>query len=118
MSFEVFTKQTAALSGQPYISVQRKGILSLNQAAYVALGEPVAVELLYDRKRSLLGLRAADPDVEHSQAVRPTSNDSAHVVTATRFTKHYGISTDVGRRWPAEMEGGVLFIDISRPPQA
>lgn len=118
MAFEVFTKQAIATSGQTYISIQKKGILSLNDAAYTALGEPAAVELLYDRDRQLVGLRPVDPGVEHAHAVRHPRNKSGVVVTAMRFAKHYGLPIDGGHRWPATLDGEVLCIDISKPPEA
>lgn len=100
------------------ISVQKHGILSLNRSAYARLGQPDAVQLLYDRDRQLIGLQAADTDEPHAQRVRRSSNKSAYVVSAARFTSHYKIATDTARRWQAEQEGDVLFIDLTKPPEA
>jgi hypothetical protein len=116
MAFELFTRETAAASGKPTISIQKKGIISLNRAAYELLGRPRAVELLYDRERQLVGLRVGSEGGEHAQVVRPTTNGSAFLVSAARFAKHYGIPVDEGHRWPAEREENVILIDISKPP--
>lgn len=118
MTFEVFTPQAAAESGPAFVSVQKQGIIAFNRAAFAALGEPEAVELLFDRDRSLVGLRAAEESVPHALRVRTSSAGGTYVVSAARFVKHYDIPNDVGRRWAAQTEGDVLFVDISQPPVA
>lgn len=117
MAFEVFTRETAAVSGKAFVSIQKKGIIALNRAAYVLIGEPAAVELLYDHERHLVGLRAVEGKPEHAQDVRPTAK-GAYLVSAARFTNHYGIPTEEGHRWPAQMEQDILCVDISKPPVA
>jgi hypothetical protein len=116
MPFELFTKETAAGSAVPSVSIQKKGIIALNRAAYAVLGQPQAVELFFDRERQLVGLRGADPRLDNAQRVRTNTNGNAYLVSAARFTTHYGIPTEIGHRWPAQMEGDLLVIDISKPP--
>ncbi len=116
MPFEVFTPEAAAESGPAYVSIQKQGIIAFNRAAFALLGEPTAVELLYDRERSLVGLRRAEESASHALRVRTSSAGGTFVVSAARFVKHYGIPNDVGRRWSADHEGGVVFIDITAPP--
>lgn len=116
MAFEVFTPQATTAAGQAYVSIQRNGIISLNRSAYALLGEPAAVELLFDREHQRVGLRAADPSLGHAPRVRPSR--SSVVVSAARFTHHYDIDTTVGRRWPAAMEDDVLVFDVSQPSVA
>jgi hypothetical protein len=118
MPFEVFSKQAFAAAGEPTVSIQRRGIISMNHAAFVALGEPEAVELLYDRAKHLVGLRAVEPDAETANPVRSDGSSSGHVVTAMKFTKHYGIPTDVGHRWVAKLDGDILLVEISKRPKA
>jgi hypothetical protein len=118
MPFEVFTPEAAAESGPAFVSIQKQGIVAFNRAAFAALGEPEAVELLFDRERSLVGLRAADDSLAHTLRVRTSSAGGTYVVSAARFVKHYAIPNEVGRRWAARTEGDVLVIDISQPPVA
>ncbi len=101
-----------ANSGQAMISIQKTGVIFLNRAAYVNLGKPVAVELLFGRGRRLVGLRPVDPQLPHARQVRTNARGTGYLVSAARFVNHYGISTAVGRRWPAQTEGDVLFVDI------
>jgi hypothetical protein len=116
MPFEVFDKATATAGDKPTVSIQRRGVLSFNHATHKLLGEPQTVELLYDRKRRLVGLRAISSDVRHAQKVRLNDKGTTHLVTAMSFTAHYGIPTDVGHRWEAHQEGDVVFIDLNEEP--
>lgn len=116
MPFEVFTPEVVAESGPAYVSIQKQGIIAFNRAAFASLGEPKAVELLYDHERSLVGLRAADETASHTLRVRTSSAGGTYVVSAARFVRHYGIPNEVGRRWRARTEGDVVFIDITESP--
>jgi len=49
MEFEVFTKRMARPRTKPYVTIQKKGIVAFNHAAYAALGEPKAIVFLFDR---------------------------------------------------------------------
>jgi len=115
--FEVFTNETASTSAKPTLSIHRNGVILLNKAAYGKLGKPSAVELLFDSTRQLVGLRPADQVLPHTKSVRPNARGSAYLVTAARFLGHYNINFEVARRWPAQMEDDVLFVDISGPPE-
>ena len=54
--FEVFTRRMVPLVKQPTATLQKRGTMSLNKAAHVALGSPDAVELLYDRAEQIIGM--------------------------------------------------------------
>jgi hypothetical protein len=118
MAFEEFTKKTARAAGTPYITIQKRGTISFNLAAYAALGEPKALTFLFDRERQLVGFRSADPAAEHAYAVRPNTKGTSHLVSGTLFTTYYGIPTDRARRWRARLiEDGVLTFDLNEAPQ-
>jgi hypothetical protein len=76
------------------------------------LAEPEAVELLYDRKERVMGLRKVEPSVRHAYAVRPQRNASSFLVSGRSFAQYYGIETEVARRYPATMLGDVLAVDL------
>jgi hypothetical protein len=117
MAFEEFTKKAAREAGTAYVTIQKRGIISFNDAAYAALGAPKAVKLLFDRERLLVGFRPAEPAGNDTYAIR-RDGKTGHVVTGTLFTSYYGIPTEIGRRWAARMiEGGILAIDLTEPPQ-
>lgn len=118
--FEVFTRNTRTNAGQPQVTIQRRGNLSLNRAAYTALGEPQAVELLYDARNRTVGLRAVEVSVEHAYPVRSQGGKTTgpYLVAGIGFAKHHGIDTATARRYPAVMDGGVLCVDLSGPGTA
>jgi hypothetical protein len=116
-NFEVFTRRMVPLAEKAYVTVQKRGNLTLNKSAHVALGEPKVVELLYDAEAGIIGFRAVDEDVEHAYPLRPQGGKDAgpFIVAGMAFTKYYGIDTSQARRFPAELIDGVLCIDISQP---
>lgn len=116
MPFEVFDKRMTPLAKAPSVTIQRKGIISINRAAYSLLGSPKAVELLYDKERRIVGLRAADDSVPHAYEVRAQSSAKATgplIVAGTAFTNFYGIDTTTSKRWTPYMEENVLCINLT-----
>ena len=118
MAFEVFTKRMVPLVQQPYVTLQKRGTISMNRSAYHALGEPAAVELLYDREASVVGFRAVEPTVEHAYALRAMGarkeDSGTFMLSGTAFFKYYEIDTSEARRYPATMNEGVLCLDLSQ----
>lgn len=117
--FETFTRRMIPLVKKPSVTIQKRGTLSFNKAAHVALGSPKAVELLYDKTRKIIGIRPVDPTIEHAYPMRPQANkdDGPYIVAGGAFTKYYGIPTDESRRWFVDVEDGILLIDLRRPGQ-
>lgn len=116
MPFEVFDKRMTPLAKAPSVTIQRKGIISINRAAYALIGSPKAVELLYDKDRHIVGLRASDDSVPHAYEVRAQSSAKETgplIVAGTAFTSFYGIDTTTSKRWTPYMEADVLCIDLS-----
>lgn len=115
--FEVFRKRMAPLVKTPYVTIQRRGVISLNAAAYQALGSPSAVELLYDPNEKIVGLRPTGANSEHAYPVRSTASkrESTFMVSGTAFTKYYGIDTATSVRRRAYVDGGILCLDLKDP---
>lgn len=118
MAFEVFTKRMVPLIQQPYVTLQKRGTISMNRSAYHALGGPEAVELLYDHEASIVGFRAVEPTVEHAYALRAMGarkeDSGTFMLSGTAFFKYYKIDTSEARRYPATMTDGVLCLDLSQ----
>src|ERR1700730_4600035 len=111
MGFEAFKRQRAPLTGDPAITIQKRGNFSLNPAAYSLLGEPKAVELLYDSERRLIGLRKAPEDSEFAYMVRPlggqrkrNTGNTSWLISGMAFAAYYGIDTEIARRWNCRLE--------------
>ena len=113
--FETFSRRLVAMSQQPHLTIQRRGTISLNRAAFVTLGEPVAVGLLFAPDERVLALRAAAPGEANAVRVRVGSpgGNGPFVVSAAAFCAHYSIDTTVSRRWDAYLEDGLLCADLS-----
>lgn len=109
-NFETFTKRMVPLVKQPYVTIQRRGTISLNASAHDQLGAPDAVELLYDKEEQIVGFRAVPKEAEHAYGLRAAGK--TYIVSGTAFTKYYKIDTSVSKRWPAHMDGDVLCVDL------
>ena len=114
-NFEVFTRRrlhTPATT--PACTIQARGGLSFNQAAYEALKAPKYVELLFDRNQRIVGVRATDEGNAHAYPVKSPDEkrDSGFLVGGRSFTLYYGIDTTTARRWTAYMFGDILCVDL------
>ncbi|MFX8766474.1 hypothetical protein ABTM49_19830, partial [Acinetobacter baumannii] len=89
-----------------------RGTISLNKSAFSVIGEPEAVELMYDRDERIVGLRPVDASAEHAYPVRSATarGGGPYVISAIAFTKFYDISTERSLRWQAHVVDGTLCI--------
>jgi hypothetical protein len=117
MPFETFKKQRTNPGDSPHVTIQRKGVFSINKSAFEALGSPETVELLWDDASRLIGLRKVDPSVGHAYIVRPLGRGTTYLISGTAFTKYYGIETPESRRWPASFDGDLLIVDLKNKGQ-
>lgn len=120
VGFEVFQKNSAPLAKVPTVTLQRRGLLSLNRSAYALIGNPAAVELLWDPERQVIGLRPAEETNPNAYPARPQASNSDRgpfLIAGTAFTQYYKIDTSETQRWVPQVEDGILCIDISKPGQ-
>jgi len=112
--FEVFTKRLSPKVKDPYITIQKKGTMSINRASYELLGEPEAIELLFDASARVMGMRAVEASANHAYPLRGSGKSkSSFLLSGMAFAKYYEINTDVARRYPATFEDGVLQVDLN-----
>jgi hypothetical protein len=112
-NFESFSKRLVPPKATPLVTIQKRGAMSLNRAAWNAIDAPKAVELLYDRTSQIIGLRPIEPDADNAYPVRPaTSTAGPYVISAMAFSRYYELDTTESRRWPAYVQDGVLCIDL------
>ncbi|MEX5297002.1 hypothetical protein QYM41_17135 [Kocuria sp. CPCC 205268] len=116
MPFEVFDKRMTPLAKAPSVTIQKRGVISLNKAAHDLVDNAETVELLYDRDRQVMALRVADDSSPHAYAVRNGSKrgPGQAIISATAFTQHYGIDTTATRRWKPFLEDGMLCVDLTQ----
>jgi hypothetical protein len=117
MPFEVFDKRMTPLAKAPSVTIQKRGVISLNKAAHDLIGNAETVELLLDRDRQVMALRATDDSSPHAYAIRngSTRGPGQAIISATAFTAHYGINTTATRRWKPFLEDGMLCVDLTEP---
>ena len=116
MGFEVFDKRMTPMAKAPSVTIQKRGVISLNKAAHDLINNAETVELLYDHDRQVMALRVADDSAPHAYAVRNGSKrgPGQAVVSATAFTAHYDIDTTATRRWKPFVEDGMLCVDLTQ----
>jgi hypothetical protein len=116
VAFEVFKRERVPSSTDPTVTIQKTGRLSLNKAAFVQLGHPKFVELLYDRDQRLIGLRKVSKSIHHGYPVRPVSaKATSWVISGKAFLDFYDITMDATRRSIAQIQGQMLVVDLKRP---
>lgn len=99
---------------RPQITIQRRGTLALNCAAFEVLRSPAAVELLFDADRQIVGLRASATTAVNAYPVRGVGKPaSRYLIAGAAFTKYHGIATDMARSWYANLQDAILCIDLT-----
>lgn len=116
MAFEVFDKRNAPLAKSPSITIQKRGIFSINKAAHKLINEAETVELLFDKENQVIGLRPAEVS-PHAYAIRTqTGRDGGQaILSGSAFTQYYEVDTSVSRRWEPQLRDGILCIDLNGP---
>jgi hypothetical protein len=120
MGFVVYEKGSAPVATVPAVTVQKKGLIALNRAAYALIGDPEAVELLWDADRKVIGLRPSEVTNPNAYPARPQSANPTKgpiLVAGTKFTQFIGMDTSRALRWVPTVEDEILCIDISKPGQ-
>ncbi len=128
--FETFKRTTRRSSVEPMASIQKRGSISLNAAAYKALrGEnrampkharrkretDIFVELMFDRGNQMVALKCVGPENPNSYVLRKQSRSDTYLVSAKGFLKYYGIRTTKGTRYTAKMfQPDVLVFSIGK----
>ncbi len=114
-TFETFMDRGKPVRTQPVVAIQRRGIASLNRAAFDALKGARAVELLFDPDERIMGLRGVNPGTLHAAQVRKQPGADTYLIGVHSFAKRYGIPTDRARRYYAQLiDGGILAVNLSQ----
>jgi len=109
----IFTEKHAQYTPEPYVTHQKRGGYSLNQAAYEMAGRPEFVELLYEPDLRMVGFRPIDKGTPHAYPVRKNNNSQTWLIAGEAFGRRHKIPHDRVERFKAEKVGGVLAIRLS-----
>jgi hypothetical protein len=103
-NFVEFDRQDShAVPDEPMFTLQKRGLISMNMAAFKALGEPVSVALLYDADEGVIALRKVPRAYHNGYPVRKQANSRSYLVGATGFTSYHKIPTDEPRRYVGQV---------------
>ncbi len=112
-NFTTYKPKALPPSAEALVSIARGWkTIGLNQASFLAVGEPEAVELLFDESEKILGLRKVSPSESDAIPVRKQDRARNYVISSQGFASYFGLQADVGRRHPAKLEDGVLTVDL------
>jgi hypothetical protein len=104
--FEEFSRDDSRASREgPMFTLQARGLISFNHAAFTALGEPDAVALLYDSAENIVAMRKVPKSHENAYTVRKQQQAHSYVVGAQGFVSHYNIPTQRALRFPGRDYG-------------
>lgn len=120
MGFEVYQKGSAPVSTVPTATIQKRGLISLNLAAFDLIEQSEGVELLYDSERKLIALRPApltNPNAYPARWQGKKVGKGPVLIAGSLFTRHIGLDTSEARRWSPRIQDGLLVIDLNEPGQ-
>jgi hypothetical protein len=112
--FEVFTRRSTPIIKDHYIAIHKRGTISLNRSAVEALGEPHAVQLLFNRTKRIVAFRPTDPKTESAYPLRRQNNSNSWLIAGQAFLNFYDIEHNITRRYRGEFRDNMLRIDLSQ----
>lgn len=99
-SWEIVKQRPEKRRKQPrlYISLNRRGEIAMNAAAFRAIGQPASVTLLYDAKTRRMGVKSPVAIDRHFFPVRHAGRGGRTlIVSAARMLKQFGIEVSTTR---------------------
>lgn len=125
MGFEVFDKGSAPMPSVPSVTIQKRGLFSLNDAASALIGKPEAIQFLWDADKRLIALKPAKltdtnaypARVQAAAKARGNARHGTVLIAGTMFTRFIELDTAVAKRWVPEVVDGMLVIDLNQPGQ-
>ncbi len=117
MPFEVFNRRSVPRSAEPFLTIQKRGICSMNFAAFQALGgtatdDHMAVELLYDREQRIIGIRKSEAG-PNAYVIRKLDKSKSYVLSASAFMMYYKVDTTTSKRYRCQHENGMLTVRLN-----
>ena len=117
MPFEVFNRRSVPKSAEPFLTIQKRGVCSMNFSAFQALGgtatdEHMAVELLFDREQRIIGIRKSEVG-PNAYVIRRLEKSKSYVLSASAFMMYYKVDTNSSRRYRCQHENEMLTIRLN-----
>lgn len=97
----------------PAISVQVRGSISLNAAAFDEMGRPELVKLMYNPKRGQIGFRTVPKGTPGAARTRPNGNGMGALIAAKSFFDAYRVDYTESRSVEVlALEKGLAVIQL------
>ncbi len=71
------------------VTMSPKGSLYMNSKAWGLLGQPRAVEMVFDKPRAVIGLIPADPELPEAFPVKDKQGTKGKQIHASAFCTHF-----------------------------
>lgn len=116
-NFETFEKRRTPPASEPFVSLLKTGVISMNVVAYESLGRVPYLEFLYDKADKIVGLRPMKTESQFSYPVRELKSASGGTfsVSAKAFMLYYAIPMDSSIRRRAFLSAEILCVDLKDP---
>lgn len=113
-----FYEGTASENTAPKITVRKGGQLVLTSGAVDMLGDDItAVQLGFNAKTKVVGIRGAADDAQGRYRLRSQKNSGSRLVTGKRFFSHNGLTIEKAQTFDAEeYEGGIVGFQLIEEP--
>lgn len=80
-----------AVKTEARVTLGNYGTFYLNGQAFIELGSPAAVEMLFDAGKRRIGLRPVAPMAPHAFKIVPHTKGGYHRLSAAAFCHHHSI---------------------------
>jgi hypothetical protein len=97
-----------------YVTMNGKGRIVMNRAAYKRLGEPEAFTVLFDAANNSIGLRPTSHEMRNAYPAAPAGRHGGRRISAYRLLKEYSLRVPQTLIFPdADIdEDGILVLDL------
>ena len=118
VDFEIFEAGPVVKdTDRVHVTINKLGHIFLNRRMLEALGEPDAVTLMYDRRRSIIGVMPSPLHRSHAFPLRRKDRKTSRgrMVHANNFCKHYSIrpTETLAFLSPVVNKDGILVLDLN-----
>lgn len=121
MAFKVFEKGSAPAPTIPTVTIQKRGMFSLNDAAFKLIDEPNGVQFLWDPDSRRIAIEPVELTTPNAYPTRRQGSGKANtgvvLIAGAMFTKFIGLDTTIAKRWVPRVEDGMIIVDLNEPSQ-
>ena len=96
-----------------HVSIDSRGVITMNATCYKMLGKPLAANLYFSRADDMIAIEPVD-SVRLPTVFPFRPNSTALYLNAAPFCRHYGIKLDSTQRFTSpEIRDGALHLKLS-----